>query len=139
MASARSCSSGPPAKYSLAHSNGWPTLVADVESKNPKIAARSVVRIELDRAGKICEIDTVVASAKLAAVPFERLPSPSVAELVLGMRAALLHPPLQLWAAPALAGLVRAAVSGSLALGSKLGSRRGRRKLVRAVTSARTP
>lgn len=50
--------------------NGEPALVADLNETGRRTAKRMVLHVELDDAGRICEVQIVFASRKLGAVDF---------------------------------------------------------------------
>ncbi len=58
----------PNAKMQVRIINGVPALVAEDPDVQKPNAARSVLRIELDESGRVCEIQTVLNPAKLTAI-----------------------------------------------------------------------
>jgi RNA polymerase sigma-70 factor (ECF subfamily) len=92
----------------LRESNGLPALFCELRhSLKPGVPARSVVRVELDRDGKIALIDAVVASDKLRAIDFRGIAPLSALERGSLLLAALRVPPPRTWMKQALLELVR--------------------------------
>jgi RNA polymerase sigma-70 factor (ECF subfamily) len=52
--------------------NGEPGLVADLHDTGRRTATRAVLRVELDDEGRICEVQVIFATRKLAAVNFRQ-------------------------------------------------------------------
>lgn len=101
--------------------NGLPALVAELPSNEPRLASRVVLRVELDAADKIASIDTIVATPKLHALSFARLPRPDAREWGAMLLAGLRAPSPRAWLPSALRSLVQQARRqlGALALKSR--------------------
>ncbi len=115
--------------------NGLPALVALRAPGKHRVPTHSVTWLQLDPAGKICSIDTLVAHDKLRSVDWASLPTASGAELVSALGAALQVPPPAQWVKPAARRVLAAGVARANALlargRSKLARRRRSRKSAR--------
>jgi RNA polymerase sigma-70 factor (ECF subfamily) len=57
-----------PPRVELRMLNGLPALVLDFPATPPRIARRFVMRVDVDTAGKITSVHTVMASRKLTSL-----------------------------------------------------------------------
>lgn len=57
--------------------NGLPALVVDLATPAPRVAPRTVLRAELDAAGRIARLDVIAAARKLTALPASPAPPPA--------------------------------------------------------------
>ena len=48
--------------------NGLPALVVTVDPHDPRVAPRVVIRVDVDDEGRIAQVHTILAKAKLAGV-----------------------------------------------------------------------
>lgn len=63
---------GPISRVELRELNGLPALVVETTPLRPQMAPRLVLRCEVDRTGRITELQTILAARKLTAVRFSR-------------------------------------------------------------------
>ncbi len=121
-----------PFRYEIRLLNGLPALVLETAATRPRLARRVVARVELDAAGRIAEIDAIVATPKLSAVRFDTLAEGSLLDLLGPARSAFTHPPVAQWAP----GTARMAVRGGLVRVADL-ARRVRLRGARGLRLAR--
>ncbi|HEX6242913.1 MAG TPA: sigma factor-like helix-turn-helix DNA-binding protein, partial [Polyangiales bacterium] len=95
-----------PSRFAFRRVNGVVALVGEASSPNPRVAPRFVVLIDTDAAGRIRQIDAVVASAKLGAIEFAGLRAPAARDWLLTLWAALREPPPWRWLPAALRALL---------------------------------
>jgi RNA polymerase sigma-70 factor, ECF subfamily len=62
-------------RFAVADYNGMPVMLFEYEPSRSDFAGRMLIRVEVDARGRIREVHTVLASAKLRRVRFERLRS----------------------------------------------------------------
>lgn len=60
-------------RFAVRTLNGLPAVVAEFDGVRAGVAPRAVFRIELDQDGRVRELDTIVASAKLTHVRFDTI------------------------------------------------------------------